>query len=62
MRNRIPFVLAALSLAGGCAAATAGGAGGGDTFDLVVVGTTDTHGRLRGWTYESNAPDPVRGL
>ena len=62
MRNRIPFVLAALSLAGGCAAATAGGAGGGDTFDLVVVGTTDTHGRLRGWNYESNAPDPVRGL
>src|SRR4051794_20047935 len=61
MRNRIPLVLAALSLAAGCAAATTGG-GSSDTFDLVVVGTTDTHGRLRGWNYESNAPDPARGL
>jgi 2',3'-cyclic-nucleotide 2'-phosphodiesterase (5'-nucleotidase family) len=61
MRNRIPLVLAALSLAAGCAAATAGG-GSSDTFDLVVAGTTDTHGRLRGWNYESNAPDAARGL
>src|SRR4051812_18412095 len=62
MRNRIPLACAALSLAAGCATAAVGGAGGSDTFDLVVVGTTDTHGRLRGWNYESNAPDPVRGL
>jgi 2',3'-cyclic-nucleotide 2'-phosphodiesterase (5'-nucleotidase family) len=62
MRNRNPLVLATLSLLAGCATATAGGGPSGDAFDLVVVGTTDTHGRLRGWNYESNAPDPVRGL
>ncbi len=63
MRNRIPLALAALSLAAGCAAATAGGSGAdGDTFDLVVAGTTDVHGRVRGWNYESNAPDAARGL
>ena len=63
MRNRTLFALAALLLAAGCAGATAGtGGNGGDTFDLIVAGTTDVHGRLRGWNYESNAPDPVRGL
>ena len=31
-------------------------------LDLVVVTTTDTHGRLRGWDYYTNAPDTVRGL
>src|SRR4051812_34314754 len=61
MRNRIPLVLAVLSLAGGCASAPVGGAGS-DTFHLVVVGTTDTHGRPPRWNYESNAPDSLRGL
>jgi 2',3'-cyclic-nucleotide 2'-phosphodiesterase (5'-nucleotidase family) len=28
----------------------------------VVAGTTDVHGRLRGWNYESNRADTVRGL
>ncbi|HKO15640.1 MAG TPA: 5'-nucleotidase C-terminal domain-containing protein [Gemmatimonadaceae bacterium] len=30
--------------------------------DLVVAATTDVHGRLRGWDYYADAPDPVRGL
>src|SRR5512142_2035850 len=33
-----------------------------DTTRLVVVTTTDTHGRLRGWDYELNRPDSIRGL
>ncbi|MDB4908644.1 MAG: cpdB [Gemmatimonadetes bacterium] len=33
-----------------------------DQLDLVVVTTTDTHGRLRGWDYYTNAPDTLRGL
>ena len=33
-----------------------------DTTRLVVVTTTDVHGRLRGWDYELNRPDPIRGL
>jgi 2',3'-cyclic-nucleotide 2'-phosphodiesterase (5'-nucleotidase family) len=61
MRNRTPLAVAALSLVAGCAYAAAGAADG-DTFDLIVAGTTDVHGRLRGWNYESDAADPVRGL
>src|SRR4051812_26417930 len=63
MRIRTPLALAALTFSLGCAAAVSGGpAADGDTFDLVVAGTTDVHGRLRGWNYESNEPDPARGL
>jgi 2',3'-cyclic-nucleotide 2'-phosphodiesterase (5'-nucleotidase family) len=61
MRIRIPLAVAALSLVAGCTYAAAG-ASEGDTVDLIVAGTTDVHGRLRGWNYESNAADPARGL
>ncbi|MEP6729634.1 MAG: 5'-nucleotidase C-terminal domain-containing protein [bacterium] len=27
-----------------------------------MAGTTDVHGRVRGWNYESNRPDTLRGL
>lgn len=30
--------------------------------DLLIAATTDVHGRLRGWDYFANAPDPARGL
>src|SRR5262245_9912479 len=33
-----------------------------DTLDLVVAGTTDMHGWLRGWDYFAAAPDTTRGL
>ena len=33
-----------------------------DTVRLVVASTTDVHGRLRGWDYELNRPDSLRGL
>ena len=64
MRNRFHHIVwVVLSLASGCAYGGAGGTGSsGDTFDLVVAGTTDVHGRLRGWNYETNAPDASRGL
>src|ERR1700712_2324046 len=64
MRNRTLLALAALALAAtGCATVAGSGPGAtSDSFDLVVAGTTDVHGRLRGWNYESNAADPVRGL
>src|SRR5712672_1587880 len=61
MRNRISLAAAALSLAA-CAHPRAGTPAEGTTFDLVVAATTDVHGRLRGWNYETNRPDPVRGL
>jgi len=33
-----------------------------DTVQLVIAGTTDVHGWLRGWDYFANAPDSTRGL
>jgi 2',3'-cyclic-nucleotide 2'-phosphodiesterase (5'-nucleotidase family) len=53
---------AVLAVAAGCAHPSVGGTGGQGTFDLIVASTTDVHGRLRGWNYESNRPDAVRGL
>ncbi len=31
-------------------------------MDLVFAATTDVHGRIRGWDYYANAPDPARSL
>ena len=33
-----------------------------DTLRLIVATTTDVHGRVRGWDYEMNRPDSLRGL
>lgn len=35
---------------------------GPDSLTLLIVGTTDVHGWLRGWDYFANAPDTTRGL
>ncbi|HVE78113.1 MAG TPA: 5'-nucleotidase C-terminal domain-containing protein [Gemmatimonadaceae bacterium] len=50
----------ALAAVAGCHAAPPAAAPG--QFDLVVATTTDVHGRLRGWDYERNVADPLRGL
>ncbi len=34
----------------------------GSTVSLVVLGTTDVHGHLRGWDYFANAPQSREGL
>ena len=59
IRTHAIAVTSALSLA--CAHPGAAPAGAPD-FDLVVAATTDVHGRLRGWNYETNRADPIRGL
>ena len=61
MQNRSSFILALLALVASCARPVTIGNDAG-TFDLVVAATTDTHGRIRGWNYESNRADPARGL
>jgi len=61
MRIRSHHIIISAALAAACAqprASSPAPAG----FDLVVAATTDVHGRLRGWNYESNREDPVRGL
>ena len=61
MLNRSALTAVLLGLSTGCASA-ASRAGSPDSYDLVVAGTTDVHGRVRGWNYEANHPDSVRGL
>jgi 2',3'-cyclic-nucleotide 2'-phosphodiesterase (5'-nucleotidase family) len=68
MRRRIVSAAACALIA--CARATstpASGATAGtvarpDSIDLVIAGTTDVHGWLRGWDYFANAPDSNRGM
>ena len=62
MLNRFSLAIALLAAAASCAppAATVGNDAG--SFDLVVAATTDVHGRVRGWNYETNRSDPARGL
>ena len=62
MRIRSCIVAAAVAVAAGCVPPAATGTGTSDAFDLVVAATTDVHGRIRGWNYETNRPDSVRGL
>ena len=64
MRIHSSIAGAALAIASACVSPFVSGTGGGgaDTFDLVVASTTDVHGRLRGWNYETNRADTVRGL
>jgi 2',3'-cyclic-nucleotide 2'-phosphodiesterase (5'-nucleotidase family) len=61
MPIRFCLVAATLAVTAGCVPPSSTGGSLG-TYDLVVAGTTDTHGRLRGWNYEFNRPDSVRGL
>jgi 2',3'-cyclic-nucleotide 2'-phosphodiesterase (5'-nucleotidase family) len=53
---------AALLALGGGLAAPAAAQGTPRRTDLVVLATTDVHGRLRGWDYVANRPDPARSL
>ncbi len=62
MRIRTSLAAAALGLAAGCASLPPAAGGPSDAVDLVVAATTDVHGRVRGWNYESNRPDTLRGL
>jgi 2',3'-cyclic-nucleotide 2'-phosphodiesterase (5'-nucleotidase family) len=63
MRIRPCLAAAALLVAAGCVPpSTTSGSPSAGSFDLVVAAVTDVHGRLRGWNYESNRSDPVRGL
>src|SRR3982750_1586648 len=76
MRNQITLAAAALALAASCVrpvtpspassiaavAPTPEPRPAASSIEIVVAATTDVHGRLRGWNYESNRPDSLRGL
>ena len=40
----------------------AGGSSSGNAFDLVVLSTTDVHGRMRAWDYYGDSVEASRGL
>ena len=61
MRNRHLFAAAACTVAAGCVPVSPA-PGTSETLELVVAATTDVHGRVRAWNYESNRLDSVRGL
>ncbi|MFL5618842.1 MAG: 5'-nucleotidase C-terminal domain-containing protein [Gemmatimonadaceae bacterium] len=65
MRIRSWFTLLSLLVIGGCARLTiipSAAPGSAAEVELVVAATTDIHGRVRGWNYDLNAPDPTIGL
>ncbi|MDO8502106.1 MAG: 5'-nucleotidase C-terminal domain-containing protein [Gemmatimonadaceae bacterium] len=39
-----------------------GAASGGAPFELLVLSTTDVHGRIRGWDYYADSAESARGL
>lgn len=57
-------VFALLAALASCRTAATNGAGqtSGTPFDLVVLSTTDVHGRVRGWDYYADSAESVRGL
>ena len=61
MRNRLSLAAAATLAAAGCVVPSLLAAQA-QSYDLVVAATTDVHGRVRGWNYESNREDVTRGL
>ncbi|HEX2722236.1 MAG TPA: hypothetical protein VHM24_04915, partial [Gemmatimonadaceae bacterium] len=50
----------------GCAPATmtptGTSSGATDTFELIVLSTTDVHGRIRAWDYYADSAESARGL
>ncbi|MBA3341660.1 MAG: 5'-nucleotidase C-terminal domain-containing protein [Gemmatimonadaceae bacterium] len=61
-----PILLLALAAAcaprpGSVTPSRSPGTGSGG-FDLIVLSTTDVHGRIRGWDYYSDSAESVRGL
>lgn len=58
-------LLAAFAAVGACtppSAQTAGGSSSGGPFDLIVLSTTDVHGRIRAWDYYGDSAESARGL
>src|SRR6476646_10576005 len=65
MLNRTFSTVAAALLATACAhpvPSTPSAQGAPAAVDLVVAATTDIHGRVRGWNYDTDRPDSGVGL
>nr|MBA2708598.1 metallophosphoesterase [Gemmatimonadaceae bacterium] len=61
------MVAAAAAVAGGCSPPAGSGTSGdrnssGDRLELLVLSTTDLHGRIRAWDYYADSAETGRGL
>jgi hypothetical protein len=59
---RFAVLFAAAAACAPAATIPAGAAGGGSPFELLVLSTTDVHGRIRGWDYYADSAESIRGL
>jgi 2',3'-cyclic-nucleotide 2'-phosphodiesterase (5'-nucleotidase family) len=65
MRIRTRLIAFSLAVAGGCARGSAVSTtppAPAAAVELIVAATTDIHGRVRGWNYDLDRPDPAVGL
>ena len=64
MRIRTRFIVLSLAVLSSCTRAVnpPHSSPAGSDVELVVAATTDIHGRVRGWNYDLDAPDPAVGL
>src|SRR6476620_258783 len=65
MLNRTSSTVAAALFAAACAppvSSTPSAQGAPAAVDLLVAATTDIHGRVRGWNYDTDRPDSLVGL
>jgi len=63
--NRTVLIFGIALGASGCAAASSSGVNEpapGGSREIVVVSTTDVHGRIRGWDYYADTAERARGL
>ena len=64
MNCRSALIVFSAGITQACASAAGTGAGNsaGDTRDIVIVSTTDVHGRVRAWDYYADSAEKSRGL
>lgn len=62
MKPRLFLLAGSVALSACASAVSVGSLPAADSMDLVVLGTTDVHGHLRGWDYFANAPQAREGL
>jgi 2',3'-cyclic-nucleotide 2'-phosphodiesterase (5'-nucleotidase family) len=60
MPRSIHLIVLALLVLGACASRAVSSAPG--SYELIVLSTTDVHGRLLGWDYTTDTRDTLRGL
>ncbi len=56
------FLLVVLAACAPAVVPSSGDRGGNDGFELLVLSTTDQHGRIRGWDYYADSIEVGRGL